>query len=245
MSKLPLREGDEFIRQVKEEHMAPLTKAEWKKRQRRRKYIAWALTVGLLLTFIVLLTVGVVSLIRNVFFREAMGTWEEAGGVPIQASLLTPNEYSRSQQELKQVNGVVIHCVGSPGVTAISNRNHFEQMKLQKKSAASMHFVVGLDGEIIQCIPVNETAYASAERNADTIAIEYCHNDVAGLPEAKTYDSLVKLTAKICKEYKLNAGDIMRHYDATGVNCPVYYVENGVDWAKFKEDVMALVEAGK
>lgn len=198
-----------------------------------------------MLTFIVLLVVGIVSLVRNVFFREEMGTWSEAGDVPIQVSLLTPNEYSRSQQELKEVNGVVIHCVGSPGVTAVSSRNHFEQMKVQQKSAASMHFVVGLDGEIIQCIPVNETAYASAERNADTIAIEYCHNDAAGQPEDKTYQSLVKLTAKICKEYKLTSGDIMRHYDATGVNCPVYYVENGAEWTQFKADVMALVEAEK
>ena len=164
--------------------MAPLTKAEWKRRQRRRRYTAWAITLGLLLTFIILLVVGIVSLVRNVFFREAMGTWSEAGDVKIQASLLTPNEYSRSQQELKEVNGVVIHCVGSPGVTAVSNRNHFEQMKIQKKSAASMHFIVGLEGEIIQCIPVNETAYATAERNADTIAIEYCHNDAAGMPVA-------------------------------------------------------------
>lgn len=225
--------------------MAPLTKAEWKKRQRRRRYTAWAITVGLILTFIIMLVVGIVSLVRNVFFREAMGTWTEAGDVSIQASLLTPNEYSRSQQELKEVKGVVIHCVGSPGVTAVSNRNHFEQMKVQKKSAASMHFVVGLDGEIIQCIPVNETAYASGERNADTIAIEYCHNDAAGMPEEKTYWSLVKLTAKVCKEYKLSAGDIMRHYDATGVNCPVYYVENGAEWAQFKNDVMKLVEAEK
>ena len=118
--------------------MAPLTKAEWKRRQRRRRYTAWAITLGLLLTFIILLVVGIVSLVRNVFFREAMGTWSEAGDVKIQASLLTPNEYSRSQQELKEVNGVVIHCVGSPGVTAVSNRNHFEQMKIQKKSAVSL-----------------------------------------------------------------------------------------------------------
>ena len=53
------------------------------------------------------------------------------------------------------------------------------------------------------------------------------------------------LKAKVCKEYKLTAADIMRHYDATGVNCPVYYVENGAAWSKFKEDVMSLVEAGK
>ena len=225
--------------------MAPLTKAEWKRRQRRRRYTAWAITIGLLLTFIILVVVGVVSLIRNVFFQEEMGTWSEAGDVKIQASLLTPNEYTRSQQELKEVNGVVIHYVGSPGVTAVSNRNHFEQMKVQKKRAASMHFVVGLDGEIIQCIPVNEISYAVGDRNGDTISIEYCHNDEAGKPESKTYDSLVKLTAKICKEYKLSAGDIMRHYDVTGMNCPVYYVENGAEWAQFKTDVMKLVEAKK
>lgn len=224
--------------------MSALTKSEWKRRQRRRRYIAWAITTVVLLTFMILFIVGVVTLVRNTFFREEIGTWKKVGTLEVQASLLTPNEYSRSGQELKEVKGVVIHCVGSPGVTAINNRNHFEQMKVQKKNAASMHFIVGLTGEIIQCIPVNETAYATAERNVDTIAIEYCHNAESGVPENSTYDSLVKLTAKVVKEYKLNAGDIMRHHDVTGMNCPSYYVENGSEWAKFKEDVMKQVEEG-
>lgn len=201
-----------------------------------------AVTAALALTLIILLIFGCVALVRNIFFREEMGTWKEAGDVEIQTSFLTPSEYSRPQKELKEVKAVVIHNVGSAGVTAVGSRNHFEQMRVLKTNAASVHFIVGLEGEIIQCIPVNEIAYATAERNADTIAIEYCHNDDIGTPEDETYSSLVKLTARVCEEYKLSADDILRHYDATEVNCPYYFVENEAAWTKFKEDVMKLLK---
>lgn len=219
-----------------------MSKAEWKRRQRRRRYIAWSITLGAILLVMGLIIFGIVQLIRNIFFQEEMGTWNEAGGTAIQASFLTPSEYSRPQMKLEKVKDVVIHNVGSAGVTAVSSRNTMEQMRVLKNSTGSVHFIVGLDGEIIQCIPVNEVCYATGERNLDTISIEYCHEDTAGTPESKTYDSLVKLTAKVCKEYKLKAENILRHVDASGIECPVYFIENEAEWVKFKTDVMAAVK---
>lgn len=148
--------------------------------------------------------------------------------------LLTPNEYSRPGDELKKVNGVVVHYVGNPGTSAENNRNYFENLKDTKERSASSHYIIGLQGEIIQCVPLEEISYASNDRNYDTIAIECCHPDATGKFNSMTYESLVELTAALCRTYDLNPmTDILRHYDVSGKECPIYYVENESEWNYF------------
>lgn len=157
--------------------------------------------------------------------------------------LLTINEYSRPGTELKEVKGVVIHYVGNPATTAENNRNYFESLKDTHERSASSHYIVGLEGEIIQCVPLDEISYASNSRNKDTIAIECCHPDTTGKFNSKTYESLVKLTAALCKTYGLNpTTDILRHYDITGKMCPVYYVENEEEWRYFITQVVSQMK---
>lgn len=157
---------------------------------------------------------------------------------------LTPNEYSRPQTPLVKVNGIVIHYVGNPGTTGQSNRNYFEQLATTQDAYASSHFVIGLEGEIIQCIPLNEIAYCSNDRNSDTISIECCHPDAEGQFNSMTYDSLVRLTAWLCETYDLDPlTDVIRHYDVTGKICPNYYVEHPDAWEEFRRDVAAAMNA--
>ena len=155
---------------------------------------------------------------------------------------LTPNEYSRPQIPLEKVKGVVIHYTANPGSDAKGNRNYFEGLKDSKITKASSHFIVGLDGTIIQCIPLEEIAYASNERNADTIAIECCHPDETGEFTDETYQSLIRLTAWLCGRYNLKKDDIIRHYDVTGKDCPRYYVANGDKWEALKDEVFVYIE---
>jgi N-acetylmuramoyl-L-alanine amidase len=97
---------------------------------------------------------------------------------------------------------------------------------------------VGLEGEVIQCIPLTEISYASNDRNSDTISIEVCHPDETGEFSPVTYDRVVELTAWLCETFRLNpATDVIRHYDVTGKDCPKYYVENPAAWAQFLADV--------
>lgn len=159
--------------------------------------------------------------------------------------LLTPNQYSRSQRKLEKVNGIVIHYTANPKSSAKDNRDYFENLKNRKTTYASSHFVVGLQGEIIQCIPLDEIAYASNNRNSDTISIEVCHVDPAGKFEKETYQSLVELTAWLCGKYDLKKEDIIRHYDVTGKMCPKYYVKHPKAWKKLKKDVFRYMESKK
>lgn len=165
-----------------------------------------------------------------------------SNGVEIQENFLTPNPYSRPQTPLKKINGIVIHYTANPGTSAKNNRSYFEGLKDTKTTYASSHFIIGLEGEIVQCLPLTEQAYASNERNEDTISIECCHPDKTGEFNEKTYASLVALTAALCKEYNLKKDEIIRHYDVTGKKCPLYYVEHEDAWDAFKTEVFKEVK---
>ena len=140
---------------------------------------------------------------------------------------------SRRGVYLEGVRDIVIHYVGNPGTTAQQNRDYFSS----SISDVSSHFVIGLDGEIIQCIPLYEKSSASNHRNRDTISIEVCHPDESGKFTDAAYQSLVKLTAWLCEICDLDSGDVSRHYDITGKQCPLYFVTHEDAWEQFKKDV--------
>lgn len=155
----------------------------------------------------------------------------------LDVELLTVNPYSRPGTALEKVNGIVIHYTANPGATAIANRNYFENLKDTHTTKASSHFVVGLEGEIVQCIPTAEIAYASNDRNSDTISIECCYKNEDGSFEQATYNSVIKLTAWLCAKFGLTSENVIRHYDVTGKLCPLYYVEHEDAWTQLKKDV--------
>ena len=160
-------------------------------------------------------------------------------------NLLPANRYSRPGYELTDINGVVIHYVGNPATSAEANRNYFASLADGREGTfASSHFIVGLEGEVIQCIPLTEMAYASRDRNSDTVAIEVCHPDAEGEFSAVTYDRVVELTAWLCAQFDLDAEtDVLRHYDVTEKRCPLYYVEHPEAWDAFLADTAAAVSA--
>ncbi|MEG1947578.1 MAG: peptidoglycan recognition family protein [Lachnospiraceae bacterium] len=159
-----------------------------------------------------------------------------------QVKLLTPNEYSRPQIALEKVKGIVIHYTANPGTTAIQNRGYFESLKDTRQTKASSHFVVGIEGEIVQCIPSGEIAYASNDRNQDTLSIECCHQDESGQFTQETYDSLVELTAWLCGKFNVPVENVIRHYDVTGKECPLYYVEHEDAWKQLKQDIQNYLD---
>lgn len=159
------------------------------------------------------------------------------GAPPFEVELLDINEYSRPGIPLEKINGIVVHYTANPGSTAEENRNYFENLKDSHETKVSSHFVIGIDGEIVQCIPSSEIAYASNERNSDTLSIECCHKDETGEFTQDTYRSLVGLTGWLCQRFGLTSEDVIRHYDVTGKNCPRYYVEHPEAWEIFRNDV--------
>ena len=156
----------------------------------------------------------------------------------IEVDLIKIDGAARRGTSLEALNAVVIHYIGNPGTTAQNNRDYFNNPETQ----VSAHFVVGLEGEILQCVPLHEKSSASNHRNSDTISIEVCHPDESGVFTDATYAALVRLTAWLCTECDLDAEQIIRHYDVTGKNCPKWFVEDENAWTAFKADVMSAKE---
>lgn len=151
----------------------------------------------------------------------------------IDSQIIDVDGASRDGKHLDGIKDIVIHYVGNPGSTAQQNHDFYSG----SSSNVSSHFVVGLKGEIIQCIPLNERSAASNWRNDDTISIEVCHPDSTGKFNSKTYKSLVKLTAWLEDLCGLDEEHVIRHYDITGKECPRYYVQHEDAWEQFKKDV--------
>lgn len=160
----------------------------------------------------------------------------------IEVDLLTVNPYSRPGEQSEKIRDIVIHYTANPGTGAKQNRDYFENLRKTKQTQASSHFIVGLEGEIIQCVPTWEIAYASNERNIDSVSVETCHKTGDGSYTKETYDSLVHLTAWLCEKFGLTERDIIRHYDVTGKICPKYFVDDEKAWEQFKEDVKTVLE---
>lgn len=157
----------------------------------------------------------------------------------ITRDIIPQNPYSRPGEELSDIEGIVVHYTANPGTTAKQNRDYFASLgNTGEERYASSHFVIGIDGEIIQCIPMSEVSYASNDRNRDTISIECCHTDETGEFTEATYKSLVKLTAWLSNTYLIQTDSIIRHYDITGKICPKYFVEHEDAWEDFKMDVV-------
>ncbi len=184
----------------------------------------------------------------------------------IQQMFLTPNKYSRPQIPLNKVTKIAVHYVGGAGSTAKNTRDYFQSLKDQIPDSTgkwwlnsdgsyrtfkgqrvgirfvSSHFVVGLEGEVIQCIPLNEYSYCTNQANGYSISIETCHPDTSGKFNAATEKSLIELTAWLCQKFGLTEKDVIRHYDVTGKLCPLYYVTHPEAWDNFRAEVKKLLD---
>ena len=208
--------------------------------QRKRK-IRRNIRLGLLILLVLAVLFEILRIVKPAWFTdeyvELKGKDIDAARPDIDVELLTVNPYSRPGTESKKITGVVVHYTANPGATAMDNRNYFENLKDSHETKVSSNFVVGLEGEIVQCVPTWEEAYASNSRNLDTVSIECCHPDETGKFNDKTYQSMVELCAWLCLKFDLDGNDVIRHYDVTGKDCPKYFVENEKAWEQFRKDV--------
>ena len=218
-----------------------LSKEEWKRRRKMIRLAKKCCLLFLVVLTVVVFLVGMVKIFRNIFGSSSKPSENVVSmkkELDITELFLTPNEYSRPQLSLSEVKGIVLHYPALASSTAVENRNYYESLKsAESREYASTHFIIGLDGEIVQCIPLNEIAYASGAKNEDSISIEFCHPGIDGEPNEETRAALLKLVTYLCNRYSLKASDVVRHYDISGVSCPKYYVENESAWKNFLDDV--------
>ena len=159
----------------------------------------------------------------------------------IQKQYLTVSSYNRPGSTRPKTTAVACHYIGNPGTSAQANRNWFESLSKTHDTKASCHYIIGLNGEILQLIPEEEISWCTNQANSYTISIEACHPDKTGKFTAATYESYTALCADICRRWGLDPlkGGLIRHYDVTGKICPKWFTEHPDAWEQFKKDVAA------
>lgn len=169
------------------------------------------------------------------------------------------NKYTRPSIKLKEVRKIVLHWTANPGASAESHQRYFNGNAIKNKTYASAHIFV--DGkEAICIIPLDEVAYHANdhyERNSSgtvyrgipelepnanklSIGVEMCVEKDGTISQA-TISRTVKVIAELCKMFKLNANDIVRHYDITHKPCPKPFVDHLERFNEFKEQVNAIL----
>jgi N-acetylmuramoyl-L-alanine amidase len=172
--------------------------------------------------------------------------------------LLTPSKYNRPQTKLKQITKIALHYVGSAGGSAKAVNRYFEMLGLGRTYVsskgttlykfASSHYIIGLEGEVIQNIPESEISYCTNAANVYSLSIEVCHPEWDGKYTEATYNTMVELCADLCIKHNLNPlTDLIRHFEITKKICPKWFVDNPNEWQIFKERVQALkdIKEGK
>jgi N-acetylmuramoyl-L-alanine amidase CwlA len=152
----------------------------------------------------------------------------------------------------KRIKYIVIHYVGATG-GAKANCNYFYNVY----RGVSAHYFVGHMGEIWQCVDDADIAWHCGTtgkykhkycRNSNSIGIEMCcREDFKGnwYFEEETVAATVELVKMLMKKYNVPIGNVIRHYDVTGKQCPQPYI-NAARWANFKNLILAAnkIEVG-
>lgn len=170
-------------------------------------------------------------------------------------SYINNNKFSRPGIKLAKVAGIVMHYTATPGATDTNEHDFFDGTDGGGGRYASAHIFVDSDSATL-IIPLNEVAYHANEKsckiaklkghsgsyygdaNCTTIGIEMCV-EKDGSIATTTFNRSVDIAVELCKKYGLDSGDIFRHYDVTGKNCPAPWVSNPSEWTRFKNAVKA------
>ena len=155
--------------------------------------------------------------------------------------IIPVNKYNRPGTKCAPKK-ICVHYTGNAGSGAAAGAAY--QMNVAKGVFASMgqgvwtssQYLVGMNGEIIRCVPDDEVAYAAANNNHGVIHIEVCHPDKSGKFNPATITALGELVCMLMDKYKISADNVVRHYDLTGKHCPMYYVDE-TRWAALKSAI--------
>lgn len=140
-----------------------------------------------------------------------------------------------------KVKYIVIHDTGVKGQSAKNNADYFEKTY----RGASAHYFVD-ENEIIEVVPAGKVAWHVGDdragdshdigdliNNSNSAGIEFCA-EKDGTFKAATLANGVWLVQKLMKNHAVSASKVVRHYDASGKNCP-QFMNQDKKWTLWKK----------
>lgn len=153
--------------------------------------------------------------------------------------------YNPNRRDASRIKYIVIHYTGNVGDTAKNNADYFASTVI--KSSAH-YFVSGTT--VYNSVPENHAAYAvglgerkepyikwpshwNVANNSNSISIEICGSKNSTEGTAETKDTAAQLAAELLHKYGLTPSCLIRHYDVTGKQCPMWAVKDPLKWLDF------------
>jgi N-acetylmuramoyl-L-alanine amidase len=169
----------------------------------------------------------------------------------ITENLLTPNPFSRPGRAVHPIQALVMHWTAAPMQRATETRNYWDGLKNQDAADsnaiyASAHYIIDMDGSILQTLEETEIAYQVGSRKPDpasgkvytdwaracfgdavcdphtigpnvcTLGIEMEPVDGAGNFTVQTLTSAVELAADILLRHSLDTTGLTTHHEIVG-----------------------------
>ena len=123
----------------------------------------------------------------------------------IKDMLLSKSIMTRTGEKVENIKKIYVYNVDKQDTSALSNLEYIENLSKQSTTFYSVHYIIGIEGEIIRCIPDFEMAWHSKnlKENKEGLSIVCCYRKDDKL-EYKTLESLDKLISKLCNIYNLD-----------------------------------------
>src|SRR5574344_437414 len=151
------------------------------------------------------------------------------------------SENTRPNENIIKVHKIILHQCPLKEKSAIFNRNYINNLQYQDNIFHSYHYIVGLDGKIINIIPEEETALHTNILAIDnySIGIGICNSDrYENKVSEKEINSLKFLCDYLVKKYNLDKKfDIIRCYDIINKRSPYFFIDIPYFFQDFKYSI--------
>lgn len=156
------------------------------------------------------------------------------------------------RRQLSDIKYLVIHDTGntSKGADAMA---HYRYLQTATRYGSAHYYVD--DKQVIQTIGDSLVAWSIGDtwgykNNPDRVKVAFNHNSISielcinsDIDKVKAYKNLVELTKNLMKKFNISPDRVIRHFDATGKNCPGSWSgDNWSKWWQFKEDIKKTIE---
>lgn len=145
----------------------------------------------------------------------------------------TKYNLTKREKGKKSVKYIVLHYTANGTSSKGAAKNNCKYFNRSNRNASADFFID--DGQICRYNPNCEKYYSwhcgdghgkNGITNANSIGIEVCINGDKAYT-SKEIKKLVWLVKRLAHKYRIDADHVVRHYDASGKLCPLYYTPKG------------------
>jgi N-acetyl-anhydromuramyl-L-alanine amidase AmpD len=118
------------------------------------------------------------------------------------------------------IDKIIVHVTDSEGKSA---ENWFHDHKAPRGSQVSAHYIIEKDGDIVQIVPENKTAYHCRGKNSDSIGIEFVGklpNTKKGTLTKEQLESAYSIIPHLQNKYHIKDKAVQGHRDFSSKECP-------------------------